>query len=49
MVNIGNEWDILLKDEFEKDYYKKLRAFLKEEYGSIIGRSFIVICSNHRS
>ena len=32
MVNIGNEWDSLLKDEFEKDYYKKLRAFLKEEY-----------------
>lgn len=32
MVNIGNEWDELLKDEFEKDYYKKLRAFLKTEY-----------------
>ena len=32
MVNIGNEWDALLKDEFEKDYYKKLRAFLAKEY-----------------
>lgn len=32
MINIGNDWDELLKDEFEKDYYKKLRAFLAEEY-----------------
>lgn len=32
MVNIGNEWDELLKDEFQKEYYKKLRAFLKKEY-----------------
>ena len=32
MVNIGNSWDILLKSEFEKEYYLKLRAFLKEEY-----------------
>lgn len=32
MVNIGNEWDELLKDEFEKDYYKKLRAVLAHEY-----------------
>lgn len=32
MVNIGNEWDILLKDEWEKDYYKSLRSFLKSEY-----------------
>lgn len=34
MVNLGNEWDIILKDEFEKDYYKKLRVFLKSEYSS---------------
>ncbi len=34
MVNLGNEWDKLLCDEFEKDYYKKLRAFLVKEYGS---------------
>lgn len=32
MVNIGNEWDELLKDEFEKEYYKRLRAFLASEY-----------------
>lgn len=32
MVNLGNDWDEILKDEFEKPYYKKLRAFLKEEY-----------------
>lgn len=32
MVNIGNEWDELLKAEFNKDYYLKLRAFLAEEY-----------------
>ncbi len=32
-VKIGNDWDELLKDEFEKEYYLKLRAFLMEEYG----------------
>lgn len=32
MVNIGNEWDELLKGEFEKEYYKKLRAILAHEY-----------------
>ncbi|MBP1548864.1 MAG: uracil-DNA glycosylase [Oscillospiraceae bacterium] len=32
MVNIGNEWDELLKDEFKKEYYLKLREFLKKEY-----------------
>lgn len=34
MVNIGNEWDELLKDEFTKEYYLKLREFLKAEYSS---------------
>lgn len=34
MVNIGNDWDNLLKEEFNKDYYLKLRKFLKEEYYS---------------
>ena len=34
MVNIGNEWDDLLKDEFKKEYYLKLREFLKAEYGT---------------
>lgn len=32
MVHIGNDWDELLVGEFEKDYYLKLRSFLKEEY-----------------
>lgn len=27
-----NDWNDLLKDELEKDYYKSLRAFLLEEY-----------------
>ena len=34
MVNIGNDWDEILKDEWEKPYYKKLRAFLKTEYST---------------
>ena len=32
MVKIGNDWDQLLKDEWEKPYYKALRSFLLEEY-----------------
>lgn len=32
MVNIGNEWDSLLADEFKKDYYLKLRSILAGEY-----------------
>ena len=32
MVNIGNEWDELLREEFEKEYYQRLRAFLANEY-----------------
>lgn len=34
MVNIGNSWDDVLKGEFEKDYYLKLREFLKVEYST---------------
>ncbi|MEE1225295.1 MAG: uracil-DNA glycosylase [Clostridia bacterium] len=36
MVSIGNDWDEILKDEFEKEYYLKLRQFLKAEYKSHI-------------
>lgn len=36
MVNIGNDWDILLKDEFQKEYYRKLRHFLAYEYQHFI-------------
>lgn len=32
MVQLGNEWDTLLADEFEKDYYKRLRTILAHEY-----------------
>lgn len=32
MVNIGNDWDEILKDEWGKSYYILLRNFLKEEY-----------------
>ena len=32
MVNIGNDWDVILKDEWQKPYYLKLRDFLKNEY-----------------
>lgn len=32
MVNIGNDWDKILEGEFDKPYYRKLRAFLKSEY-----------------
>lgn len=34
MVSLGNGWDSLLADEFEKDYYLQLRKFLKMEYSS---------------
>lgn len=34
MVNIGNDWDSLLADEFNKDYYLNLRQFLISEYNS---------------
>lgn len=29
---IGNKWDVLLADEWQKPYYRELRAFLTEEY-----------------
>lgn len=32
MVNFDNEWDELLKDEFTKEYYLKLRQTLISEY-----------------
>lgn len=32
MIKFDNEWDVLLKDEFEKEYYKKIRGFLASEY-----------------
>ena len=32
MVKFGNSWDDILKEEFEKEYYKNIREFLKYEY-----------------
>lgn len=32
MFRFGNSWDALMAPEAEKDYYKCLRAFLKQEY-----------------
>ena len=34
MVTIGNSWDQKLSGEFDKEYYLKLREFLKSEYSS---------------
>ena len=34
MVVIGNDWDDVIGGEFSKDYYLKLRDFLKVEYSS---------------
>lgn len=32
MVKFNNNWDLLLKSEFEKPYYSELRKFLASEY-----------------
>lgn len=32
MIRIGNDWDEVLEEEFEKDYFKELEAFLAREY-----------------
>lgn len=34
MVQFGNSWDALLADQFQQPYYLRLRAFLKNEYGT---------------
>lgn len=31
-MRFGNDWDNILADEFNKDYYKKLEKFLEDEY-----------------
>lgn len=31
MVNLGNDWDSILADEWQKPYYLELRKFLKQE------------------
>ena len=32
MVQLGNDWDEILCEEFKKEYYLKIREFLKTEY-----------------
>ncbi len=34
MVRLNNDWDDILKDEWEKPYYRQLHNFLKEEYSA---------------
>jgi len=34
MVKLHNDWDMLLAEEFTKDYYLELRAFLKNAYNT---------------
>lgn len=34
MVKLGNDWDHILKKDFESEYYLKLREFLKTEYST---------------
>ena len=36
MVDLQNSWNEVIGEEFEKDYYHKLRSFLKEEYSTRI-------------
>lgn len=36
MIKLGNDWDEILENEFKKDYYLKIREFLKAEYSSRI-------------
>lgn len=35
MVILGNDWDGILSDEWEKPYYRQLHSFLKEEYSKM--------------
>lgn len=32
MVHLGNDWDDILASEFESEYYKRIRYWLKKEY-----------------
>ena len=34
MVRLNNDWDDILKDEWEKPYYRQLHNFLREEYST---------------
>ena len=30
---IGNDWDIILKEEYQKDYFLKIKSVVRSEYG----------------
>lgn len=32
MIHLGNDWDDILASEFESEYYKRIRYWLKKEY-----------------
>ena len=32
MVHFNNDWDEILAGEFDQEYYKRIRYFLKQEY-----------------
>ena len=34
MISFGNDWDEIIKEEFQKKYYLNLREFLKSEYSA---------------
>lgn len=34
MVHLGNDWDAILADEWQKPYYQTLREMLKKEYAT---------------
>ncbi|AKG04444.1 uracil-DNA glycosylase [Salimicrobium jeotgali] len=34
MIDLNNDWNPLLQPEQDKTYYRQLRSFLKEEYGT---------------
>lgn len=31
---IGNDWDIVLKEEYEKEYFKKIKDIVRDEYNN---------------
>ena len=40
MVKLNNDWDNIIGNEFNKEYYLKLRMFLKEEYANSITKKY---------
>ena len=35
MAGLTGEWELALREEFSKDYYKKLFYFIKEQYSKV--------------